>query len=350
MRALKLVAWACSLRSPGLVFAPSVRSFALALMLVLIWAATRGEVIITGGLARSLTVAGLGALVAVANASALLRDLDSARRGALRYYGFRPADFLALYAVMSLPLTALEAVCGTLVLDFPGWSEPGRFGLLLAAWTVTTALGAVAADWLAHVGIAPGLPMTRLKLRIGARLRSRVSSLCVVYLCSASWLPTILVAAVGVVSVYALGRFGQSVFVGVFVAGAYLAATVIGVLAEVDDTPSARYARSRYAIADAELRRAKLALALPLLVAECLAASTLGMVAGARIDVVHLLVCLVYLPLLAMALADAATAYTRRHRMLPAAELGGALLALVPGLPLAVLPAAAHLLRRSKHA
>ncbi|WP_168708139.1 hypothetical protein [Actinomyces procaprae] len=251
---------------------------------------------------------------------------------------------------MSLPLTALEAVCGTLVLDFPGWSEPGRFGLLLAAWTVTTALGAVAADWLGRVGIAPGLPMTRLKLRIGARLRSRVSSLCVVYLCSASWLPTILVAAVGVVSAYALGRFGQSVFVGVFVAGAYLAATVIGVLAEVDDTPSARYARSRYAIADAELRRVKLALALPLLVAECLAASSLGMVAGARIDVVHLLVCLVYLPLLAMALADAATAYTRRHRMLPAAELGGALLALVPGLPLAVLPAAAHLLRRSEHA
>jgi len=109
-------------------------------------------------------------------------------------------------------------------------------------------------------------------------------------------------------------------------------------------------AGSRYAIADAELRRAKLALALPLLVAECLAASSLGMVAGARIDVVHLLVCLVYLPLLAMALADAATAYTRRHRMLPAAELGGALLALVPGLPLAVLPAAAHLLRRSEHA
>ncbi|WP_187271271.1 hypothetical protein [Actinomyces ruminicola] len=317
MRALSLIAVACRLHRPGLVLTPSVRSFALALVFVLVWTATRGAVTVADSLARSLTVAGLGLLVAAANASALLRDLDTARRGALRYYGFGPADFLALYAVMSLPLTAL---------------------------------GAVAADWLGRVGIAPGLPMTRLKLRIGARLRSRVSSLCVVYLCSASWLPTILVAAVGVVSAYALGRFGQSVFVGVFVAGAYLAATVIGVLAEVDDTPSARYARSRYAIADAELRRAKLALALPLLVAECLAASSLGMVAGARIDVVHLLVCLVYLPLLAIALADAATAYTRRHRMLPAAELGGALLALVPGLPLAVLPAAAHLLRRSEHA
>lgn len=345
-----MIAWACRLRRPGIIFTPSVCSFALVLVAILVVASTRGTVTVTGVPAQALVVGGAGVPLAALNASMLLRDINATRDAALRYYGFGPADFLALYAVMSLPLTALEAVCGTLVVDFPGWSEPGRFGLLLAAWTVTTALGAVAADWLGRVGIAPGLPMTRLKLRIGARLRTRVSSLCVVYLCSASWLPTILVAAVGVVSAYALGRFGQSVFVGVFVAGAYLAATVIGVLAEVDDTPSARYARSRYAIADAELRRAKLALALPLLVAECLAASSLGMVAGARIDVVHLLVCLVYLPLLAMALADAATAYTRRHRMLPAAELGGALLALVPGLPLAVLPAAAHLLCRSEHA
>ncbi|SDN74765.1 hypothetical protein SAMN05216355_11268 [Actinomyces ruminicola] len=333
-----------------MVLTRAVRSLMVVLVCVLVWAATWGAVMVTGGISQSLTVAGIAVVVAVMNASVLLRDLDPIRRGALRYYGFTGTDFCVLYAVMSLPLTVLEAACGMLALGFPEWSDASRFGLLLAAWTVTTALVTVAVDWLGRVGIAPGLPMLRLRLRIGGGPRNRIASLRMVYLCSASWLPPILVAAVGVVIAYALGRFGQSASVGVFVAGGYLAATVIGVLAEVDDTPAARYARSRYAVADAELRRVKLTLALPLLAAECLAAGSLGVVAGARTDAVHLLACLVYLPLLAMALADAATAYTRRHRMLPAAEIGGMLIALTPGLPLVLFPLTARLLRRSEHA
>ena len=385
MRALNLIAVACRLHRPGLVLTPSVRSFWLALVFVLVWTATRGAVTVADSLARSLTVAGLGLLVAAANASALLRDLDAVRRGALRYYGFGPADFLALYAVASLPLTALEAACGMLALDFPGWPDVSRFGLLLAAWTAATASVTVAAErfrgvdiaggWsvpgagagrgadttdLGNMGVrrgsavrgAPMAPSARLRRRLplGARLGRRLPALGFAYLRSASRWPVLAAAAEGVLIAYVLGRLGQPLSAGVYASGAYLAATIICVLAEVDDTAAARFARSRYAIADAELRRVKFTLALPLLVAECLTAILSGVWAGARIDGAAVLACLAYLPLLAAVLADVATAYTRRHRMLPAAELGGALLALVPGLPLAVLPAAAHLLRRSEHA
>ncbi|WP_159097667.1 MULTISPECIES: hypothetical protein [unclassified Actinomyces] len=385
MRALNLIAVACRLHRPGLVLTPSVRSFALALVFVLVWTATRSAVTVTGSLARSLTVAGLGVLVAAANASALLRDLDVALRGALRYYGFGSADFLMLYAFASLPLTALEAACGMLALEFPGWSDARRFGLLLAAWTAATALVTAAAERLRGVDIVGELPVPRAgagrgtdttdmenvgvrrtsavrgapmasnarlrcRLPLGARLRRRLPALGFAYLRSASRWPVLAAAAEGVLIAYVLGRLDQPLSAGVYVAGAYLAATVICVLSEVDDTAAARFARSRYGVADAELRRVKLALTLPLLLAECLMTILSGVWAGARIDGAAVVACLVYLPLLAAVLADAATAYTRRHRMLPAAELGGALLALVPGLPLAVLPAAAHLLRRRTRA
>ncbi|PHP51860.1 hypothetical protein [Actinomyces ruminis] len=348
MRVLTLIGAACRLRRPGVVFTPAVRSLEVVLVCVLIWAATRGAVTVIGNAAQAATVAGVGVVVAGTNASALLRDLDPLRRGALRYYGFGPADFLVLYAAAAMPLTVLEAACGMLALGFPEWSDASRFGLLLAAWTAATALVTAAADRIGRADIAPGIPME--PLRIGARPRNRLASLCVVYLCSASRWPLLLAAATGLLSAYALGRFGQSAVVGVFVAGVYLAATVIGVLAEVDDTAAARYARSRYAITDAELRRAKLALVLPLLIVECLAAGAVGVAAGTRTDTVHLLACLVYLALLVVALADVATAYTRRHRMLPAAELGGLLITSVPVLPLVVFPAAAYLLRGSEHA
>lgn len=373
MRAPTLIVWACRLRRPGIVFTPSVRSLALVLVFVLLWTASRGAVTVVGGAAQLLTVLGVGVVAAVLNASVLLRDLGPIRRGALRYYGFGLADFIVLYAVAALPLTVLEAACGTLVLDLPGWSEPSRFGMLLAAWTATTALTTAAVDRLRGGDAAAGWPVPTAgagpgacatpdsRVRRGGALRSlrqapsagprrRLPVLGFNYLRSASRWPLLIAAAEGVLVAYVLGRLGQPLATGVYVAGVYLVATVICVLAEVDDTVAARFSRSRYAITDAELWLAKLILAGPLLAGECVTAGLVGLEAGAPAGAVGLLGCLLYLPLVTTVLADVATAYTRRHRMLPAAELGGLLIALVPVLSLVVFPAAAYLLRRSEHA
>ncbi|MDU0347733.1 hypothetical protein, partial [Actinomyces sp. MRS3W] len=269
MKAVTLIAWSCRLRRPGSVVTPSVRSLALVLVCLLVLSATRDAVTVAGGPALASAVVGAGLLAAAMNAAVVMRDLDAARRGALRYYGFTAVDFLILYAVASLPLTVLEAACGMLVLDLPGWSDGGTFGLLLTAWMPMTALVAIGADRLRSAGAAAawsgrGAGMGFGGLRLGGP-RRRLPALCFVYLRSASWWPVACVCGFGALIVYAMGRFGLSPVVGVYVAGAYTATTVVCVLAEADDTPSSRCARSYHSIADAELRRAKLVLVLPVL-------------------------------------------------------------------------------------